>query len=224
MSSRKGPGQSFRKGLSLQGSRTMVRLAAGVFSLASITLSGCSQDDRLDRLRLAILLSQYRLDVKEAKTFEDVDPIYRRGQQLAIELKRYLPPAALPLYQARIDTSLLYRDGVLAGLERRTRLADEAAETLAKKERAYNRAHDEYIAVHKATYGAVGDEKFAELGRAKRARKTAEEEYVRAEREHIKAQKQVRDVEESYMFGLVHAWDWLDLYMQQLVQYEGDVM
>ena len=201
-------------------SRFVLSLPIG--ALVACLICGCSQDDQLYRLRLAVLLSQYRLDIKEAKTFEDVDPIYRRGQQLAIELKRYLPPAALPLYQARIDTSLLYRDGVLAGLERRTRLAEEAAKTYAEKDRAY----DEAVAAHRAeqahVYKAMKDKKVAEkLRRAHRAREAAKEEYLHAEQEYIKAQELVRDVEESYMFGLVRAWDWLDLYMDQLVQYEG---
>ena len=184
---------------------------------------GCSQDDQLaekvERLRLAVLLFQYRLDVKEAKTFEDVDPIYRRGQQLAIELKRYLPPAALPLYQARIDTSLLYRDGVLAGLEQRTRIAEEAAKTYAEKDRAY----DEAVAAHRAFN--LYNETAAEAEKRRRAyqvRQAAKEAYILAEQKYIKAQELVRDVEESYMFGLVRAWDWLDLYMNQLVQRRQD--
>ena len=191
-------------------------LSLPIGPLVACLICGCSQDDQLaekvDRLRLAVLLSQYRLDIKEAKTFEDVDTIYRRGQQLAIELKRYLPPAALPLYQARIDTSLLYRDGVLAGLERRTRLAEEAAKIYAEKDRAYDEA---VAALKEKRLRSIDDG-----GRAYRARAAAHKEYLRAEQEYIKAQKQVRDVEESYLSGLVLAWDWLDLYMNQLVQKE----
>lgn len=203
-------------------------LSLPIGSLVVCLICGCSQNDQLaeevERLRLAVLLSQYRLDVKDAKTFEDVDHIYRRGQQLAIELKRYLPPAALPLYQARIDTSLLYRDGVLVGLEQRTRIAEEAAKKVAEKKRLHEEATEAYNEFFddKATYRFMGGnpDEDKKRQRAYSACLAAKKEYVRAEQEYIKAQEQVRDVEESYMFGLVRAWEWLDLYMNQLVQYE----
>ena len=108
---------------------------------------------------------------------------------------------------------------MLAGLEQRTRIAEEAAKTYAEKDRAY----DEAVAAHRAFN--LYNETAAEAEKRRRAyqvRQAAKEAYILAEQKYIKAQELVRDVEESYMFGLVRAWDWLDLYMNQLVQRRQD--
>ena len=204
------------------------RLLVGMLVVSPIY--SCSQDEDVQRLRLAFLLFLYQQDVEEA-TVSEVAALYKEGERLAIALKKHLDPAGLPLYQESVKQTYQAKDQARQALDIKRQALEKAVNIYDQKKQAYEEADEEYRRASRAENKWSGRDyhKNKERLRLTENRKCADrilidkrKEYRRSEEEYIQARKAEEDTEMAYIRIVLHAWDWLDLYVEQLVQ-DGEV-
>ena len=208
------------------------RLLVG--TLVVFPIYSCSQDQEVQRLRLAFSLFLYQQDVKETTLVAEVTPLYKKGERLAVSLKEHLAPADLPIYQEHVEQTYQAKDKAQEVLNRKRQAVEQAAHIYKEKKQAYEEAEEadrqafrererflkENIGINiykNKDYLRINEK----LNRAHSIRRDAKREYSRSEEEYIQAQKAEEDAEIEYIQSILHAWDWLDLYVEQLIQ-DGD--
>ena len=225
----------------------MPRLILPIYVLLCL---GCSQDyerlsQEVQRLRLAFSLVRYQQDVKQASTIEEITSVYEKGERLALSLKPHLAPVLVSVYSESLAQTYQTVEQARQEFNRCTQAVEQAAKMIEPKKRAYEQAQEAsdqagepFLYIRKRDGGGRSialkkrppprtheeakkrEEEEKRWNEAARIAKKAKKEYRRSEEEYIQARKAEEDAEVKYIQSVLHAWDWLDLYVDRLVQDE----
>lgn len=213
----------------------MPRLILPILSVCLVF--SCSQEQLaqdVQRLRLAFLVSRYQQDIEKVTLIAEVAPLYKEGEQLAVTLKDHLTPASQPLYEGRIEQTYQAKDEARQVLDKHTQGVERAAEIYKQKKKSYEEAEEAYWQAFREEQRWLGENPQApykgkdhlrlkeEINRFYGIRRDAKRAYQRSEEDYVQARKEKEDAETKYIQIVLHSWDWLDLYVDQLVQNQDE--